>query len=322
MNLKKKDKIFVAGHNGMAGSAIIRGLRKHGYENIITINRNQLDLEVQSKVNNFFKKNKITFVFLCAAKVGGIYANDNYPADFIAKNLSIQSNIIDAAFKNTIKKLIFLGSSCVYPRISNRKIKESDLLTNKLELTNEPYAVAKISGIKMCESYNRQYNTDYRSLMPTNMFGPGDNYHPMNSHVMAALIRKFIIAKRKNQKSVVVWGTGRPKREFLYVDDFADAAVYLAKMSKKKYSSYINERLSHINIGYGRDYSIKTIANMIKKSTGFNGKIVYDKSKKDGVKKKLLDNKLIRSMGWKPKHKLEKILNNYILSIKNNINFK
>ena len=303
MNLKKKDKIFVAGHNGMAGSAIIRGLRKHGYENIITINRNQLDLEVQSKVNNFFKKNKITFVFLCAAKVGGIYANDNYPADFIAKNLSIQSNIIDAAFKNKIKKLIFLGSSCVYPRISNRKIKESDLLTNKLELTNEPYAVAKISGIKMCESYNRQYNTDY-------------------SHVMAALIRKFIIAKRKNQKSVVVWGTGRPKREFLYVDDFADAAVYLAKMSKKKYSSYINERLSHINIGYGRDYSIKTIANMIRKSTGFNGKIVYDKSKKDGVKKKLLDNKLIRSMGWKPKHKLEKILNNYILSIKNNINFK
>ena len=322
MNLKKTDKIFVAGHNGMAGSSILRELKKNGFKNIITSNKKNLNLEDQTQVTKFFKRKKINFVFLCAAKVGGIYANDNYPADFISKNLIIQSNVIDAAFKSKIKKLIFLGSSCVYPRISNRKIKEADLLSNKLELTNEPYAVAKISGIKMCESYNRQHNTDFRSLMPTNMFGPGDNFHPMNSHVMAALIRKFIIAKRNNDKSVIVWGTGKPRREFLYVDDFANATIYLAKMNKKKYYSYVKERLSHINIGYGKDYTIKKIAEMIKQATNFQGKIIYDKSKKDGVKKKLLDNKLIRSMGWKPKYKFEYILFNYIETIKDTIIFK
>ena len=235
MSLKINDRIFVAGHKGMVGSSILRTLKKKGYKNIITVNKKKLNLESQKEVNNFFKKKKIDFIFLCAAKVGGIYANDYFPADFILKNILIQTNVINAAHKNKIKKLIFLGSSCIYPREDTRKIREDDILTGKLEMTNEPYAVAKISGIKMCESFNRQYNTDYRSLMPTNMFGPGDNYHKMNSHVMAALIRKFIIAYRKKYKTVTVWGSGKPKREFLYIDDFASATIYLAKMSKRKY---------------------------------------------------------------------------------------
>lgn len=321
MNLKKTDKIFLAGHNGMVGSAILKELRKDGFKNIIVSDKKKLNLESQKKVENFFKKNKIDFVFMCAAKVGGIYANDYYPADFISKNLLIQTNVINSAFNHKIKKLIFLGSSCIYPREDQRKIKESDILSGKLEMTNEPYAIAKIAGIKMCESFNRQYNTDYRSLMPTNMFGPGDNYHETNSHVMAALIRKFIIAKRQNYNSVIVWGSGKPKREFLYVEEFAAAAIYLAKMSKKRYHKYVPERLNIVNVGYGKDYTIKHIAELIKKFSGYNGKIVFDTTKKDGVKKKLLNNELIRKLGWKPKNKFEDTLRNYISKIKDEIVF-
>ena len=321
MGLKINDRIFVAGHKGMVGSSILRILKKKGYKNLVTVNKKKLDLENQAQVNNFFKKNKIDFIFLCAAKVGGIYANDYFPAEFILKNILIQTNVINAAHKNKINKIIFLGSSCIYPREDLRKIREDDILTGKLEMTNEPYAVAKISGIKMCESFNRQYNTDYRSLMPTNMFGPGDNYHKLNSHVMAALIRKFIIAYRKKHKSVVVWGSGKPKREFLYIDDFASASIYLAKMSKKKYHSFVPERLNLVNIGYGKDFTIKHIAELIKKYVGYKGKIVFDKTKKDGVQKKLLDNRLIRKLGWKPNEKFETALKNYIINIRDKIIF-
>ena len=321
MGLKINDRIFVAGHKGMVGSSILRILKKKGYKNLVTVNKKKLDLENQAQVNNFFKKNKIDFIFLCAAKVGGIYANDYFPAEFILKNILIQTNVINAAHKNKINKIIFLGSSCIYPREDLRKIREDDILTGKLEMTNEPYAVAKISGIKMCESFNRQYNTDYRSLMPTNMFGPGDNYHKLNSHVMAALIRKFIIAYRKKHKFVVVWGSGKPKREFLYIDDFASASIYLAKMSKKKYHSFVPERLNLVNIGYGKDFTIKHIAELIKKYVGYKGKIVFDKTKKDGVQKKLLDNRLIRKLGWKPNEKFETALKNYIINIRDKIIF-
>jgi len=312
MSIKKNDVIFVAGHKGMVGSAILKLLKKKKFKKIVTVNKSSLDLTDQRKVNNFFKKKKIKMIFLCAAKVGGIYANNTYPAEFIYKNIMIQSNIINAAFNNKINKILFLGSSCVYPVITRRKIKEEDLLTNKLELTNEPYAIAKISGIKMCESYNRQFNTDYRSLMPSNLFGPGDNFHPKNSHVIAGLIRKFILAKKNNYKHVVAWGTGSPKREFLYVDDLAEAALYIANLNKKKYFKITHPRVSHINIGYGKDYSIKYVTKIMAKALNYKGKIIFDKSKSDGVKKKLLDNKKIFSLGWKPRFEFKKTLTKYI----------
>jgi len=321
MNLKKNDKIFLAGHNGMVGSAILRTLIKKGYKNIIIKEKKKLNLENQKDVNNFFKKEKIDFVFLAAAKVGGIHANNTYPADFITQNLLIQTHVIKAAHSFGVKKMLFIGSSCVYPVITNRKIKENDLLTDRLEPTNEPYALAKIAGIKMCESFNRQYGTDYRSIMPTNLFGPGDNFHPTNSHVMAALIRKFIIAKKNNLRSVDVWGTGNPRREFLYIDDMADAALLISNMDKKKYKKITNTRISHINIGSGKDYSIKQIANLISKSVNFNGEIRFDLSKEDGVYSKLLSGKILRSLQWKPKYSFEKKLDKYIKKIVNN-NYK
>ena len=321
MNLKKNDKIFLAGHNGMVGSAILRALIKKGYKNIITKEKKKLNLENQKDVNSFFKKEKIDFVFLAAAKVGGIYANNVYPADFITQNLLIQTHVIKAAHSFGVKKMLFIGSSCVYPVITNRKIRENDLLSNKLEPTNEPYALAKIAGIKMCESFNRQHDTDYRSIMPTNLFGPGDNFHPTNSHVMAALIRKFIIAKKNNLQSVDVWGTGNPRREFLYVDDMADAALLISNMDKTKYKKITNTRISHINIGSGKDYSIKQIANLISKSVNFKGKIKFDLSKEDGVQRKLLSGKILRSLQWKPKYSFEKKLDTYIKKIINN-NYK
>ena len=321
MNLKKNDKIFLAGHNGMVGSAILRTLIKKGYKNIIIKEKKKLNLENQKDVNNFFKKEKINFVFLAAAKVGGIYANNVYPADFITQNLLIQTHVIKAAHSFGVKKMLFIGSSCVYPVITNRKIRERDLLIDKLEPTNEPYALAKIAGIKMCESFNRQYGTDYRSIMPTNLFGPGDNFHPTNSHVMAALIRKFVIAKKNNLRSVDVWGTGNPRREFLYIDDMADAALLISNMDKKKYKKITNTRISHINIGSGKDYSIKQIANLISKSVNFNGEIRFDLSKEDGVYSKLLSGKILRSLQWKPKYSFEKKLDTYIKEIMNN-NYK
>ena len=321
MNLKKNDKIFLAGHNGMVGSAILKALIKKGYKNIITKEKKKLNLENQKDVNNFFKKEKIDFVFLAAAKVGGIYANNVYPADFITQNLLIQTHVIKAAHSFGVKKMLFIGSSCVYPVITNRKIRESDLLIDKLEPTNEPYALAKIAGIKMCESFNRQHDTDYRSIMPTNLFGPGDNFHPTNSHVMAALIRKFIIAKKKNLQSVDVWGTGTPRREFLYVDDMADVTLLISKLTKEKYKKITKERISHINVGSGKDYSIKQIANLISKSVNFNGEIRFDLSKEDGVYSKLLSGKILRSLQWKPKYSFEKKLDTYIKEIMNN-NYK
>jgi GDP-L-fucose synthase len=317
MNLKKNDKIFLAGHNGMVGSAILRALRKKGYKNIITKEKKKLNLENQKDVNNFFKKEKIDFVFLAAAKVGGIYANNVYPADFITQNLLIQTHVIKAAHSFGVKKMLFIGSSCVYPVITSRKIKENDLLTDRLEPTNEPYALAKIAGIKMCESFNRQYGTDYRSIMPTNLFGPGDNFHPTNSHVMAALIRKFIIAKKNNLQIVDVWGTGNPRREFLYIDDMADVALLISKLTKEKYKKITKERTSHINVGSGKDYSIKQIANLISKSVNFKGKIRFDLSKEDGVKRKLLSGKILKNLGWKSKYSFEKKLNSYIKIILN-----
>ncbi len=318
---KKNDRIFVAGHKGMVGSAIFRKLQNDGYKNIIISEKKKLNLENQYQVNIFFKQNKLDYVFLCAAKVGGIQANDIFPADFITKNLLIQTNVINAAFQNKVKKLIFLGSSCIYPIEDKKRISENNILTGKLEMTNEPYAVAKIAGIKMCESFNRQYNTDYRSLMPTNLFGPGDNYHKTNSHVMASLIRKFIIAKRKNHKSVTVWGSGKPRREFLFVDDFASSAVYFAKMSKSKYYKYVPQRTNIVNIGYGTDFSIKEVAELIKKIIGYKGKIIFDRSKKDGVKRKLLNIGLMKKLGRKPNKNFEKNLKDYINSIKHKIIF-
>ena len=321
MNFKKTNKIYVAGHKGMVGSSIVRMLTRKGFEKIITKTKKELDLTNQQKVHHFFKKNKIDFVFLCAAKVGGIYANNTYRADFIAENLMIQTNVIDAAYKNGVENLIFLGSSCVYPKITNRKIAETDLLSANLEPTNEPYAIAKIAGIKMCENYNRQHNVNYKNIMPTNLFGPGDNFHPQNSHVMAALIRKFIIAIRSKKKHVVVWGTGTSKREFLYVDDLAEAIYVIARLSKKKYREISGDKSFLVNVGYGKDYKISTIAKLISKALNFKGSIVYDKNQKDGVKRKILDSQIIQSLGWKPKYNFEKILTSYIQELYKNQKF-
>ena len=302
-----KPKIFVAGHKGMVGSSLVRLLKNKEVE-IITKNRAELDLLNQRDVQNFFKETKIDQVYLSAAKVGGIYANNTYPAEFIYQNLMIQNNVIHSAFMGGVKKLLFLGSSCIYPKNSNQPIKETELLSGKLEPTNEPYAIAKIAGIKMCESYNRQYSLDYgidyRCVMPTNLYGPGDNYHPENSHVIPGLIYRFHQAKIKNLDNVSVWGTGKPKREFLYVDDMADAAFYIMNLNKKTYEETINQA-SHINIGSGEEITIKNLAEIIKKVTGYKGKINYDISKVDGSLKKIMNSNLLNSLGWKKKTNLE-----------------
>lgn len=305
-----KTKIFVAGHNGMVGSAIVRLLlKKKKNFKLITKNRNELNLTNQQSVKNFFKKEKIDQVYLAAAKVGGILANNSYPANFIYENLMIEANIINAAFESGTKRLLFLGSSCIYPKFSSQPIKEKELLTGILEPTNEPYSIAKIAGIKLCESYNRQYGKkygiDYRSIMPTNLYGPGDNYDLENCHVIPALIRKFHEAKINNFSKVLVWGSGRQKREFLYVDDLAEASVKLMNIKKKIYYKNRDMMCSHINVGSGSDLSIKELANLIKKITQYKGKIEFDVSKPDGMKKKFLNNKKILSFGWKPKYSLE-----------------
>lgn len=296
-------KIYVAGHNGMVGSAITRKLLAAG-ENIILRSRAELDLTKQSDVLAFFKKNDISEVYLCAAKVGGIFANNTYPADFIYQNLMIQSNIINSAYECEVKKLLFLGSSCIYPKFAEQPMSESALLTGVLEPTNEPYAIAKIAGIKMCESYNRQHGVDYRSVMPTNLYGPGDNYHPENSHVIPALIRRFHEAKINGQDEVVVWGSGKALREFLYVDDMADASIYVMNLAKDSYQSKVQAQLSHINVGSGEDCSISELAKTVAKVIGFEGKIVQDKSKPDGAPRKLMDSSLLNYMGWNPKFSL------------------
>jgi GDP-L-fucose synthase len=297
-----KTKIFIAGHKGMVGSAIVRLLQSRDIE-LITKDRKELDLLNQQDVQNFFKDKKIDQVYLAAAKVGGIYANNTYPADFIYQNLMIQNNIIHSSFLSGVKKLLFLGSSCIYPKYAKQPIKEDELLTGKLEPTNEPYAIAKIAGIKMCESYNRQYaeshSIDYRNIMPTNLYGPGDNFHAENSHVIPALILRFHEAKINNQPSVNIWGTGRQKREFLYVEDMARACVHLMNLEKSKYDEYTSPMCSHINVGSSIDVTIKELAETIKEVVDYKGKINFDSTKPDGTPRKFLDSKKINNLNFK-----------------------
>jgi GDP-L-fucose synthase len=294
-------KIFVSGHRGMVGSAICRQLQKQADVEIITRKRDELDLCNQQAVHEFMNSEKPDEVILAAAKVGGIHANNTYPAEFIYQNLQIQNNIIHAAHLNDVQKLLFLGSSCIYPRSVEQPMKEEALLTGVLEPTNEPYAIAKIAGIKMCESYNRQYGRDYRSVMPTNLYGPGDNYHPKNSHVVAALIRRFHEAKENNLDEVIVWGSGTPRREFLYVDDMAEASLFVHNLEKTTYAQKIKPMLSHINIGTGVDLRIKDLAKMVKDVVGFAGEIIFDNTKPDGTPRKLMDIGLLEKLGWSPK---------------------
>ncbi len=296
MILNKTKKIYVAGHRGLVGSAIVRKLEAEGFENILTRTHSELDLTRQADVEKFFEEEKPAYVILAAAKVGGIYANDTYPADFIMKNLQIECNVIDAAYKNNVEKLLFLGSSCIYPRECPQPIKEEYLLSGYLEKTNEAYALAKIAGLKMCAFYNQQYGTDYISVMPCNLYGINDNFSPENSHVLPALMRKFHEAKIKNEPTVTVWGSGKPLREFLNVDDLADACLYLME-------NYTGNEF--FNVGYGEEISILQLAEMMKKVTGFEGNIVMDSSKPDGTPRKLTDISKIKAMGWEPKISLE-----------------
>ena len=304
-----KSKIFISGHQGMVGSALVRLLEKKDVE-LITRKRNELDLLNQQDVQSFFKNQKIEQVYLAAAKVGGIHANNTYPADFIYENLMIQANVIHSAFLSGVKRLLFLGSSCIYPKDANQPMKEEELLTGKLELTNEPYAIAKIAGIKMCESYNRQFGKshgiDYRSIMPTNLYGPRDNYHPENSHVIPGMIYRFHEAKIKNLKRVVIWGTGTPKREFLYVDDMAKASIHLMNIDKKTYDEHTSFMCSHINVGSSKDLTIKELAETIKEVVDFKGEIYFDHTKPDGNPRKLLNSKRINNLGFKPETSLIK----------------
>ncbi len=287
----------------MVGSAICRQLYNEDVE-IITASRQELDLLSQVQVKNFFKAHKFDQVYLSAAKVGGIGANTNYPAEFIYQNLMIQNNVINSAYESGVTKLLFLGSSCIYPKLSKQPITEDELLNGYLEPTNEPYAIAKIAGIKMCESCNRQYGVDYRSVMPTNLYGPGDNFHLENSHVIPALIRKMHEAKVGNVPQVFVWGSGQARREFLYVDDMASACILVMNLEKSIFNENVSPQLSHINVGYGEDYSITDLAHMIAEVIGYNGKIVQDRTKPDGPPQKLIDSSLIKSLGWLPKYSL------------------
>jgi GDP-L-fucose synthase len=297
-------KIYVAGHRGMVGSAIVRNLQGKGFINIVTRTHAELDLTNQAKVAAFFEQEKPDQVYLAAARVGGIHANNTYPAEFIYDNLMVQNNVIHQAFVHGVKKLLFLGSSCIYPKLAPQPMSEDALLTGKLEATNEPYAIAKIAGIKMCESYNRQYGgshgIDYRSVMPTNLYGPGDNYHPENSHVIPALIRRFHEAKINKAAEVVIWGTGTPRREFLYVDDMAAASVFVMDLDKKIYDQNTEPMQSHINVGFGNDVTINELAHAVARATGYQGNISFDPSKPDGAPRKWMDSGRLNQLGWKP----------------------
>ena len=304
-------KIYVAGHRGMVGSAILRQLRAlaHPTDRIVTRTHDELDLTDQAAVRAFFKAEQPDQVYLAAAKVGGIHANSTYPAEFIYQNLMMQTNVIDAAFRCGVQRLLFLGSSCIYPKQAPQPMRENALLTGPLEPTNEPYAIAKIAGIKLCESYNRQYGqshgVDYRSIMPTNLYGPGDNYHPENSHVIPALIRRFHEAKITNMPSVTIWGSGAPHREFLYVDDMATASVHVMNLPRAVYERHTNPMLSHINVGYGHDITICQLAETIAEVVGYTGEIVFDPSKPDGPLRKLIDSTNLNAMGWQAQVDLE-----------------
>ena len=312
-------KIFVAGHKGMVGSAIFRQLQKKSDTEIITRNREELNLCDQLAVYEFMKTVKPHEIILAAAKVGGIQANNTYPAEFIYENLQIQNNVIHAAHLNDVQKLLFLGSSCIYPRQVPQPMREDALLTGILEPTNEPYAIAKIAGIKMCESYNRQYGRDYRSVMPTNLYGPGDNYHPENSHVVPALIRRFHEAKINSLSEVVVWGSGAPMREFLFVDDMVEASLFVHHLDRETYKENTQTMLSHINVGTGLDVTIKELAQTVRSVVGFEGDIVFDQSKPDGTPRKLMDIQLLTNLGWSAKINLKDgLANTYQDFLKNN----
>ncbi|EKD97058.1 MAG: hypothetical protein ACD_23C01094G0002 [uncultured bacterium] len=305
--LERNARIFVAGHRGMVGSAIMRTLLAQGVDaqNIITRTRDELDLTDQRAVNEFFSKEKPDQVYLAAAKVGGIHANNTYPAEFIYQNLMMQANVIHAGHSHGVQKLLFLGSSCIYPKLAAQPMSEDALLSGKLEPTNEPYAVAKIAGIKLCESYNRQYGRDYRSVMPTNLYGPGDNYHPENSHVIPALLRRFHEAKVMNAPEVAIWGTGTPRREFLYVDDMAAASVFVMNLAPREYEAQVQPQLSHINVGFGSDVTIAELAATVARVVNYQGRITFDISKPDGAPRKLMDSGRLISMGWRARVDLE-----------------
>jgi GDP-L-fucose synthase len=311
-----KDKIYIAGHKGLVGSAILRKLENRGFKNLLVRTHDELDLTNQNQVKEFFEVEKPDYVILAAAKVGGIYANNTYPADFIYKNILIEANVINSAYENQVKRLLFLGSTCIYPKEVAQPMREDALLTGKLESSNEPYALAKIAGIKLCESYNRQHGTDFRSAMPTNLYGINDNFHPLNSHVIPAIMRRFHEAKLNDEESVVVWGSGNAMREFLYVDDMAEASLFILEMNQKTYHSNTRPMLSHINVGTGKDITIRELAETMKEVVGFEGKLVYDESKPDGSLRKLIDITRLSSMGWKHKinlkQGLEKTYNWYL----------
>jgi GDP-L-fucose synthase len=307
--MNQQPKIYIAGHRGMVGSAIVRKLHELGFTNLVFRTHAELDLTNQQAVANFFMQEKPDQVYLAAAKVGGIHANNTFPAEFIYQNLMMEANVIHQAFFSGVKKLLFLGSSCIYPRLAEQPMREDALLTGKLEPTNEPYAIAKIAGIKLCESYNRQYGKshgiDYRSVMPTNLYGPGDNYHPENSHVIPALIHRFHEAKVNNSPEVVIWGTGTPMREFLHVDDMASGSIHVMNLDASKYHESVDPMLSHINIGSGSDITIADLAKLIAKVIGYVGVIKFDSSKPDGSPKKLMDSSLITRLNWRPLISLE-----------------
>ncbi len=308
--MNNQPRIFVAGHQGMVGSAIVRALLQNGQRNLIIRNRSELNLTDQTGVKAFLESERPDQIYLAAAKVGGIHANNTYPAEFIYSNLMIEANIIHEAWKAGVKKILFLGSSCIYPKLAIQPMIESSLLTGTLEPTNEPYAIAKIAGIKLCESYNRQYGqsdgTDYRSVMPTNLYGPGDNYHSENSHVIPALIRRIHESKINNSPTVTIWGSGNPYREFLYVDDMAAACLHVMNLEYATFAAHTHPMQSHINVGYGDDISIRKLAETIADIIGFQGEIKFDPTKPDGTPRKLMDSTLLNNLGWKAKITLEK----------------
>jgi GDP-L-fucose synthase len=305
MNLSKQSKVWVAGHNGMVGGAVTRRLRVQGYQNLLLVSRQQLDCTDSHAVDAWMRRNRPEAVIIAAARVGGIHANNTAPAEFILDNLLIEANIIRAAHANSVGRMVFLGSSCIYPRLAAQPIREDQLLAGHLEPTNEPYAIAKIAGIKLCESFNRQYGCDYRSLMPTNLYGTGDNFHPENSHVIPALMRRFHDATTRRADRVTVWGSGTPKREFLHVDDLASAVQFILELDPDAWRGAVTPQQSHINVGTGTDVSIRELTTLMREVTGFGGEIVFDSSRPDGAPRKLLDTSRINGLGWRPNIELE-----------------